>query len=170
MTLSTPVKVLALAGLALILGAGGVVMLVAHPSHKAAPTPSAVIPVVHVVTHHTVAPKPAPKPKLQLDPNLPTPVRQKLQLSRETVAYVYTGASAADRALLTQVRKGAHAAGVPFVALNVTNEKLAESVFGWTATTADPIVLVVRRPGKIVFQLAGLTDSQTVAQAAASAR
>jgi hypothetical protein len=170
MTLSTPIKVLALAGLALILAVGGVVMLVVRPSHTAAPVvqvPVKVIKVSAPATHHAARPA---KPKILLEDGLPAAVHQKLLLSREIVAYVYTGASIADRSLLAQVRQGAHAAGVPFVALNVTNEKVAESVFGWAATTADPAVLVVRRPGKVVFQLAGPTDSQTVAQAAASAR
>ena len=173
MTLTTPVKVIALAGLALILAAGGVVTLVARPAPSAAPI--VVPPVRHAVVKVVkvaAAPKPhvPAKPRIVLDPSLPAPVRQKLMLSRETVAYVYTGASAADRAMLMQVRQGAHAAGVPFVPLNVTDEKLAESVFTWASTTDDPVVLVVRRPGKLEDDLAGLTDSKTVAQAAVSAR
>jgi len=69
-----------------------------------------------------------------------------------------------------QARTGAHTASVPFVPLDITDEQTAVAVHGWAATSADPVVLVVKRPGKIVFQLQGPTDSNTVAQAAASAR
>jgi len=172
MTLSTPVKVLALAGVALILASAGGLMLASRSSSS--PTPVVVqhpapTKVVHVAS--PVKPKPAVhvhhRTPLALDPDLPAPVARKLHLSRETVAFVYTGASASDRALLVQVRAGAHAAGVPFVALNVTDEKTAVAVRGWTSSSEDPVVLVVERPGKIVFQLEGPTDTQTVAQAAA---
>jgi hypothetical protein len=176
MTLSTPVKVIALAGLALILGAGGLLVLSSHHASSPAAVPPAhraAVPakVVHIsaptrpVVHHAAA-----KPRLVLDQDLPAPVAKKLRLSREVVAFVYTGASISDRALLTQVRTGAHAAGIPFVPLNVTDESTAVAVHGWAATSADPVTLVVKRPGKIVFQLQGPTDSQAIAQAAASAR
>jgi hypothetical protein len=173
MTLSTPVKVVALAGLALILGGVSFVLFASKPTSSSIWVP----PVKHVTTtvvksaqsvrpvHHTT-----PRPTLVLDPSLPPAVAHKLRRSREVVAFVYTGASVTDRALLQQVRKGAHAAGVPFVGLNVTDEPTAAAVHGWAATSADPLTLVVRRPGKIVFQLEGPTDSQPVAQAAAAAR
>ncbi|HEV2592931.1 MAG TPA: hypothetical protein VGU02_13675 [Gaiellaceae bacterium] len=168
MTLSTPVKVIALAGLALFLGAGGVLMVVTRHSTPAAPTPPAVVKVVQVSapTHHAA---PA-RPKLRLDPSVPHAVIAKLQRSREVVAFVYTGVSGADRAQLADVRAGAREAHVPFVALDVTKERMADEVFAWTSSSADPNVLVVKRPGTIAFERAGLVDRQTVAQAAASAR
>jgi hypothetical protein len=171
MTLSTPVKVIALAGLALILGMGGVVLLLGHKHPAKAPSqtpaPVQVIKVTPTTTHHVSRPV---KPKLRLDPSLPAAVHAKLVLSREVVAFVYTGASARDRAQLSEVRAGAHAARVPFVALDVSNEQVASSVFPWLSSSADPQTVVVRRPGKVSFQLAGLTDRQTVAQAALDAR
>jgi hypothetical protein len=174
MTLSTPVKVIAFAGLALILGAGGLLVLTSHGTSS----PSVVPPVHHPakVIHVAVPVKPtqlarhAAKPKLVLNQDLPRQVAHKLRLSREVVAFVYTGASVSDRALLVQARTGAHTASVPFVPLDITDEQTAVAVHGWAATSADPVVLVVKRPGKIVFQLQGPTDSNTVAQAAASAR
>jgi hypothetical protein len=178
MTLSTPIKVVALVGLALILGAAGLMLLASNKGATSSAAPpaqhTAVTKVVHIGTpavrpavHHAARPA---KPKLVLDPTLPTGVAHKLMLSHELVAFVYTGASASDRALLMQARQGAHDARVPFVPLNVTDEKTADAVHIWTGSAVDPAVLVVKRPGKIVFQLTGPTDSQTVAQAAASAK
>jgi hypothetical protein len=172
MTLSTPVKVIALAGLAVILAAGGFLTLAAKHGHAAATpatvaAPPKVITVsTNVVTHHAA---PA-KPKLQLDPSLPAPVRAKLQHSKTVVAFVYTSLAASDRAELADVRAGAHQAHVPFVALDVTHERIADAVYTWTQSAADPQVLVVKRPGTIAFQVAGLTDQQTIAQAAANIR
>ena len=170
MTLSTPVKVIALAGLALVLGAGGIVMLTAKhssPAAQASTPPAKVVTVSVATTHHAVRPA---KPKLQLDPSLPSLVRAKLEHSKKVVAFVYTGLAADDRAELVAVRAGAHDAHVPFVALDVTRETIADQVYSWTSSTTDPNVLVVTRPGTIVFQVGGLTDRQTVASAAATAK
>jgi len=171
MTLSTPVKIAALAALALALGAAGVVLLLggAHKAPAAAPIAKPAVQVVHV---HTAAPHRVArvKPTLKLDPNLPAPLHHALELSREVVAFVYSTSSAGDAALLSQVRAGASQAHVGFVPLDVQSESVAASVFSWSRSAADPVVMVVRRPGTIVFTLAGATDSAAVAQAAASAR
>jgi hypothetical protein len=168
MTLSNPVKIVALAALALALGAAGVFTLVARGGSSSPPsTPPAVVKVIPVASSHTT-PLAHPKPKLVLDPNLPAPVSHGLRLSKEVVAFVYSPASATDRALLAEVRAGAHAAKVGFVALDVQKESVAAAVYGWSSSTADPAVLVVRRPGKVVFSLNGPTDRDSVAAAAAA--
>lgn len=171
MTLSTPVKIIALAGLALALGAAGMFTLLGP--HATTPATGSAPNVIKVVTVPPATQKPHKQPahsKLRLDPNLPIPVRDGLRRSREVVAFVYSPAAASDRALLADVRAGAHAAHARFVALNVQIEPIAAAVFGWTASPADPAVLVVRRPGKVVFTLQGPTDRDAVAQAAADAR
>ncbi len=170
MTLSAPVKVIALAALALVIGAGGFLMLARkhdQPATVAQTPPAKVVTVSVSATHHAAKPS---KPKLQLDPSLPSAVRERLMHSKKVVVYVYTGLAASDRAEGASVRAGAHDAHVPFVALDVTHETIADQVFAWTSSTDDPSVLVVKRPGTIAFQVTGLTDRQTVAQAAAAAR
>jgi hypothetical protein len=97
-------------------------------------------------------------------------VRRKLERSREVVAFVYTGVSASDRALALVALVGARRAHLPFVPLDVSNEHTADAVFGWAPSTDDPQVLIVRRPGKVVFQFSGPIDAKSVAQAAAAAR
>jgi hypothetical protein len=168
LTLSTPLKIVALAGLALVLGAAGVFALTARGGSSSSSTPpAATVEVVPVTPAQTTTPA---KPKLVLDPGLPAPVSHALRSSKEVVAFVYSPASAIDRALLAEVRAGARAAKVGFVALNVQKEPIAAAVYGWSSSAADPAVLVVRRPGKVVYSVNGPTDRDSVAQAASSAR
>ena len=171
MTLSSPVKLAALALLALVLGTAGVFLLLAS-NHSASTTsaPPKVIKVIAVQPQARAARPRTTKPKLQLDPNLPAPLRNGLERSREVVAFVYSPSSPIDRTLLAEVRAGARAAHVGFVALNVQLEPVAAATFAWANSPADPATLVVRRPGKVVFMLQGPTDRETVAQAAARTR
>jgi len=172
MTLSTPIKLAALAGVALLLGAAGLFTLLSAQHGAAATAAPPAVNVIAVQPAHTTTRATPPKPKLQLQlsSNLPTPVRVGLERSREVVAVVYSPTSAVDRGLVAEVRAGARAAHVGFVALNVQNEPTAAAVYGWAASAADPAVLVVRRPGKILFTLHGPTDRDAVAQAAVSAK
>ena len=171
MTLSTPLKVLGLAALALALaGAGVVTVLLGHVRHTHHATPT-----VTPTTVHTTAPKPAtpaapPKPVIHLTAGLPAPLHAALLRSREVVAFLYVPTSPDDRALLAQVRNGAHDAHVGFVALNAHDAQVAEAAFSWAGSSAVPATFVVRRPGNSVFSIQGLTDRTAVAQAAASAK
>jgi hypothetical protein len=175
MTLSTPVKIVALAGLALVLAGGGMVFLFSTHGKPAAAAPpaahTATVPVIQVHSTKVQSTKPShpAKPKLQLDPNLPQPLLQGLQKSREVVAFVYSPQSATDRALLAEAKAGAKAAHVGFVALNAQNEKIADDVYFWASSSADPETFVVTRPGKIAWSLAGTIDRDAVAQAALGA-
>lgn len=173
MTLSTPLKVLGLAALALALAGAGVVSLLlghARPWHHSAATT-----VTPPAAHHTATPKPVtpaapPKPVIQLAAGLPAPLHAALLRSREVVAFLYVPSSPDDRALLAQVRGAAHDAHVGFVALNVHDPQVAEAAFSWARSSAAPATFVVRRPGNAVFSIQGLTDRTAVAQAAASAK
>jgi hypothetical protein len=171
MTLSTPLKVLGLAALALALaGAGVVTLLLGHvrPAHHATASAKVTPPTVaHQVTSTPAAP---PKPTVLLDAGLPAPLHAALLHSREVVAFLYVPSSPDDRALLAQVRGGAHDARVGFVALNVHDPQVAEAAFTWARSSAAPATFVVRRPGTAVFSIQGLTDRTAVAQAAASAK
>jgi hypothetical protein len=169
MTLSTPIKIVALAGLALVLGGAGILFLVSRHG-----TSTTVPPVQHapaaasVVVHIAQKTQPAKHKALELNPALPSSVAAKLQHSHKIVAFVYTAASASDRALLA--RAGAHSAHVPFVALDVTNERTAEAVYTWLGSAADPAMVVVKRPGTLAFSSNGALDRSIVEQAAAEAR
>ena len=93
----------------------------------------------------------------------------KLHQSRIVVVSVYAGTDAGDRAAVAAARRGAHAAGVGFAALNVLDEKVARQVQPYIGTASPPVLLVVKRPGKVVARFNGNVDETVVAQAATNA-
>jgi len=113
--------------------------------------------------------KPKPKPKVVLLPGLPAPVARQLMTRKVVVVTLYTATATLDRSAVSQARSGAAKVGAGFAALNVIDERRARSLEGFVGTTSSPVVLVVRRPGKIVKRLDGYTDSEIVAQAAHNA-
>jgi hypothetical protein len=117
----------------------------------------------------TVTKPAATKPKVVLLPGLPPTVAHALRYSKVAVVSLYVGQAQGDRAVVTEVRKGARSAGAGFVAINVGNDKQAASVTSFAGSVSAPTMLVVRRPGKIVAQFAGPVDSAVVAQAAHNA-
>ena len=172
MTVSTPVKIVALGALAIILGLGGLLLL----HHPASASPSVVVTTPPAAVHTVAAavkpaPKPhKPKPVVHLLPGLPLIVDRALLKHPVAVVAIYSSKSATDRSVLAEARAGAHAAHASFVAANIVHEPVAFGVERWSGMSDAPAVLVVRRPGKIVFQVAGLTDRATVAQAATTSR
>jgi hypothetical protein len=83
---------------------------------------------------------------------------------------VYAGTDAGDRAAVAEARRGAREAGVSFAALNVLDEKVAREVQPFVGTASPPVLLVVKRPGKVVARFNGTVDETVVAQAATNAR
>ena len=169
MTVSTPVKIVALGALAIALGLGGLLLL----HRPAAASPSSVVtrpPVAHT-THATVKPAPKPpKPAVVLTPGLPNIVASALQKRPVAVVAIYSSRNATDRSVLAEARAGAHEAHAGLVAANIVHESIAAAIETWSGSPSVPAVLVVRRPGKIVFKVSGLTDRATVAQAATTSR
>ncbi len=163
MTLSTPVKVVALAGLCCALALAGLLLLVAARHRSATPSVAAVdLPA----PAHRVA----PKPQLHLVAGLPAPLHRALERSRTVVAVVYAPHLARDVSVLAAGLQGAQDAHVGFAPLDVSRRAVALSLATWRPQAADPAVLVVRRPGVVVTELDGWSDRAMVAQAAADAR
>ena len=129
------------------------------------------------VAHSTPSPTPvkpftkpaATTPKVVLLPGLPASVAHALRYSKVAVVSLYVGQVQGDRAVVTEVRKGARSVGAGFVAINVGNDKQAESVTSFAGSVSAPTMLVVRRPGKIVAQFSGPVESAVIAQAAHNA-
>ena len=111
----------------------------------------------------------AAKPKLVLLPGLPQPVAHALRFSRVVVVSLYAGPARGDRPAVSQARKGARAAGVGFVPINVIDDRRAASLASFAGPVTAPAMLVVRRPGKIVTRMQGTIDSAVVRQAARNA-
>ena len=120
-------------------------------------------------TAGTVNKPAATTPKVVLLPNLPPTVAHALRYSKVAVVQLYVGQAQGDRAVVTEVRKGARSAGAGFVAINVGNDKQAKDIGPFAGAVSAPTMLVVRRPGKIVAQFAGPVESAVVAQAAHNA-
>ncbi len=59
---------------------------------------------------------------------------------------------------------------MPFVAINVLNEKAARQLQAFGGTMTTPTVLVVKRPGKSVAKFESVVDDAVVQQAAHNAR
>jgi len=164
-TLSPPVRIVALAGLLLALAGAGVLE---YPKleHRFAskPAPARTLPVT------APAPTPAPAPTRPVTlPGVPPAVSAALRRHATVVAFVYSPSSPDDLALLGEVRAGAKAAHAAFVPLNVEQDTVAVDVYAWTRKPADPEVLVVKRPGRVAFAIEGATDRTAVARAAATA-
>jgi hypothetical protein len=162
MTLSTPVKVVALAGLACALALAGALALVAAHRHGTAQPATVLQPAA---PHHV-----APKPRIVLTPGLPAPLHRALEQSRTVVAVLYAPHVKRDVDVLAAALQGSHDARVGFAALNVSRRSVALALATWHPQAADPAVLVVRRPGTVVTELDGWSDRTMVAQAAADAK
>jgi hypothetical protein len=186
----------AAAGLVAVLAlAGGLFFL----SRGQSATPAAVqIKPLHPVKHHRRAPAKAPAVKATVKPKSKATARPKaappknrpavingmpaalalaLRSHSVVVAALYAPDSSVDSMARDEARQGAAAAGAGFVALDVSNEKVAApltSLLTGGATAADrvlddPAVLVFRAPGTLFVRLNGWTDRDTVAQAATNA-
>ena len=167
--LSTPIKILILALLALVVGAAGLFILERSGStatqNRSVSRPAA----THTAVHHPVAPKHV-APAVHFTPFLPQPLQHALTYSRFVVAVVYAPGNPIDAQVLAQARKGARSVHAKVVALNIHNEQVAASTAAWMKNPVEPAVFVVSRPGNIVVELDGYADSMTVAQAVVDAR
>ena len=123
----------------------------------------------------THLPSPAPTPKhgkatIKIDPSLPAALRTALRRHPVVVAVLYAKRAPGDDAAVKAARAGAHDAHAGFTVLDVSKEKIAQTVALKLPGTADPSVVVVRRPGKFTVLLQGYTDSDAVAEAVHNAR
>jgi len=167
--LSTPVKIVALAGLALVAGAAGALVLMQHHSNTtpvvAPRTQTHVRPAAR--THSTPARPTAP----QLVAGLPAPLIPALSHSKVVVAVVWAQGDPVAAGVLAEARRGARLARAPFVVLNVAGDKVAAQTAAWMGgRVVEPAVLVVTRPGTIAAELDGDADQLAVAQAVVNSR
>ncbi len=167
-TLSPPVRIVALVGLVLVVAAGGLLAFKKVEQHRSA---AATPPAARTVPVAPAHPKPAPAPAKPITiPGIPPEVTAALRASDTVVALVYSPHAPGDLALLAEARAGAKAAHAAFVPLNVAQDTIAVDVYAWTKAPADPEVLVVKRPGRVAFTITGATDRLAIAQAAATAK
>jgi hypothetical protein len=175
-TLSTPIKIVALVGIVAALGMGAFLMM--RLSHSSDATLPAVVPPVqtphHVArtapVHHATAPVHHAVTGPWAGKSVPANLSHALAQHKVVVVVLYAHGLADESGVVAAARQGADETHAGFAALDVRNEKTAESVASLFPGAADPAVLIVRRPGTTVTLLDGVQESMTVAQAAVEAR
>lgn len=192
-------RIVAAAGLVAVLALGGGFLLLGRGPSE--PSAAPVIKPLHPVKKHPAAAKKAPlaarkakaktkvvaRPKAKPRPRpkrvpavidgMPSALALALRGAPVVVAALYAPDSSVDELARAEAQAGARAAGVPFVALNVTSEKVAApltSLLTGGASAADrvlddPAVLVFKSPKTLFVRLSGWNDRDTVAQAVANA-
>lgn len=192
-------RIFAAAGLVAVLALGGGFMLLGRGPSEPAAAP--VIKPLHPVKKHPGAAKKAPlaarhvkakvaaKPKAKATPKpkprrvpavidgMPSALALALRGEPVVVAALYAPGSSVDELARAEAQAGARAAGVPFVALDVTSEKVAApltslltgGVSAADRVLDDPAVLVFKSPKTLFVRLSGWNDRDTVAQAVANA-
>jgi hypothetical protein len=108
---------------------------------------------------------------------MPGPLAVALRSHRVVVAVLYAPSSSVDGLARDEARQGAALAGAGFVALDVSDNKVAApltALLTGAGTAADrvlddPAVVVFQRPKTLFIRFNGYTDRDTVAQAAENA-
>jgi hypothetical protein len=186
MTVSAPVRIAAIVGLAAAFALGGSFMLMGHkqdstgasqvtikhhpfgPGAKTAAKPAATAAKSAPVVHKAAA-RPAAE-VAALAAGLPVRVARALGTSSVVVVEFSNPTSEVDAIAFAEARAGAALAGVPFVPLNVLSQadigRLTEQ-FG--QPLPDPGLFIYTRPANLAFHIDGFVDKETVAQAALNA-
>jgi hypothetical protein len=192
LTVSRPIKILAL--VAVVAAVAGVAMLMLKPKPTAtapvvitkapayaattAATPhrtaaTAAQAKVAAPTHRAPVHKVVHAAKLPIvgKNGLPTTIDQALESHRIVVVALFDAQSATDAISFNEAKVGAADAGVGFVGINLLDSPLAAaltSALPGGGLLPAPGVLIYRRPGILVQRLDGFTDKDVVAQAAAA--
>ena len=186
---SQRVRILAAAALVAFLALGAGFLLLGGGSSS--PAAAKDIKPLHPVKHHlrslanakrkgSKAPAvkaAAKKAKPSVIDGMPASLALALRTNDVVVVSLYSPRSSVDTLALDEARQGANMAGAGFVALNVSNEKVAApltSLLTSGATAADrvlddPAILIFQAPKRLYVRLSGYNDSETVAQAATNA-
>jgi len=170
MTLSPPIRVLALIGALLATGIVAFVFVVGRDASEGAvsapPTP-AKTPAAQTTT----APKPAvAKPRaVTTKSGFPAPVDRALRRRGVVVVVVYLPRAAVDAIVRREARAAAISSRAGYVAISALNARLVGSLVARTGFLPDPAVVIVKRPGVVTSRLS-VTDRETIAQAVAQAR
>lgn len=174
-TLSPPVRVLALVGAIVVTGLAVFVFVVArggtgNDAGTVAPAARKAAPSAKPATVRAATPAAKPKaPARSVRSGYPAPIDHALRYSRVVVVVVYLPHARVDAVVRREARAAATSSRAGFVALNALNERLVGGLVSKTGVLPAPAVVVVRRPG-IVSATFGVTDRETVEQAVALAR
>lgn len=178
-TVSSQMRVVALAGLVAVLGLAATILVLGSRSSS---SPESTVPVQPARAKSPGAQAPAPpvqraapavRPAVRaaLDAGLPARVARAFARHKVVVVELYSNEAPLDRLALAEAQAGARTAGVGFVAIDVTarRETATRALATKLGILEAPAVLVFRRPGTLSLRIHGFSDHETVAQAAANA-
>jgi hypothetical protein len=159
---------------------GGLLLLTRGQSSPSAAVKQ--IKPLHPVKHHRKSlAKASPKKHRAKTPSvidgMPGSLAVALRANPVVVVALYAPKSSVDAVAREEARQGAGMAGAGFVALNVSDNRVAAPLTALLtgASTAadrvldDPAVLVFQQPKTLFVRFNGFTDRDTVAQAAVNA-
>jgi hypothetical protein len=187
-TISQPVRIAVLLGLAAALALGGMFMLIGR---KSTPTTVPTTPVHRHTVSSTTKPrassptepavKPATKPVAPvstrpaaevaaLQAGLPVPLARALGRHSVVLVELTDPQSEVDGIALGEARAGAAMTGAGFVALNVlSKDDVGKLTRLLGQVLPDPGLFVYTRPARLAARFSGFVDKQTAAQAALNA-
>jgi hypothetical protein len=126
-------------------------------------------PAVNDLVDLPQLPQVAPQSPEEPQPEKKSPLERKLAKDPVVVVVLYSPESPVDALATQEARAGAEAAGVAFLAIDVSKEKAAASLADLYDAREAPALLIFQRGPKIATQIAGFADRETVAQAAQNA-
>jgi hypothetical protein len=197
LTISPPIRILALVGLLAIVALGASTLLLGHSSQPSTSsrepvhvqrrhttpavthtTPAKPVTKPHTlpaVVHKAAKPKAAPKPKPNgnlVYADLPAPLQWELSQHKVVVVSFYDPKADVDSIAVAEAHAGALDAGAGFLLVSVLDNKVAgilTALLPGGGLLPDPGVFVYRAPGTIATRIDGFADRASVAQAAQNA-
>lgn len=170
-TLSTrQLRLVVLLGLVVVL-AGGFFVVTRHNSTSpstASSTPARTTPAV--TTPAKTTPATTPHAHTLNTHGLPVSVARALQKHSVVVVALYLPSSDVDLTTALEARAGAAEMHAGFVPVNVLHQRSGTALLRKLGVVNTPVVLVVKRPAKILSEFKGLVDRDVVAQAVVDAR
>lgn len=166
-TISPHVRIGVLIGLLVTVLAGGAwyFLLRGNAQQQTVTTP--------VIIHHKPQPKPVHVVKPTVNPLLPAGVHSALAHYPLVVVGTYNPKDPVELLTITEARAGAAAAHVPFVAVDLLDNKIAgplTSLLTEGELLPSPGFLIYKRPGTVVYRSDGYLNRTSVAQAVKDAR
>jgi hypothetical protein len=153
-----------------VVTAGGYFVVTKHKSTSpstASSTPVSTTPASSTPAKTT----PAPTKAHTLNTHgLPVSVARALQKHSVVVVALYLPSSDVDLASAAEAQAGAREMKAGFVAVNVLHQQSGTALLRKLGVVNTPVVLVVKRPAKVLSEFKGLVDRDVVAQAVTDAR
>lgn len=186
LTLSPPVRILALAGLVLAAAGGGAMLLLERstqttsgpPAPARTTTPPRAAYAARPTTPGQAASRQAARTRRAAHrgnlvyATLPRPLQWQLSRHRVVVVSFYNPRSDVDAISVAEAHAGAVDAKVGFLLVDVLDDAIAgplTALLPGGGLLPDPGILVYRAPGDLVYRFDGFLDRAAVAQAATNA-